>query len=133
MRASLELEETVRCEWQVTVPDDLTVTADREQMFRALSNLTRNSTEVMPEGGCLKIDAARSNGGIHIDVHDDGPGLSEKARAHLFEAFAGGARAGGTGLGLAIVRDIMHAHGGEVELLESGAEGTTFRLRLPDR
>ena len=39
-------------------------------------------------------------------------------------------RRGGTGLGLAIVRDLMVAHGGTIELVETGSGGTTFRLTL---
>ena len=62
---------------------------------------------------------------------DDGPGMVKTAREGLFKAFAGSARKGGTGLGLVIVRDVMRAHGGEIELLSSDDTGTIFRLRLP--
>jgi len=48
----------------------------------------------------------------------------------LFRPFAGSTRRGGTGLGLAIVRDLMVAHGGDIELVATGAAGTTFRLIL---
>ena len=51
-------------------------------------------------------------------------------RAELFRPFAGSMRRGGTGLGLAIARDLMVAHGGDIELVETGADGTTFRLTL---
>ncbi len=54
-----------------------------------------------------------------------------KARHDLFQPFAGSARAGGTGLGLVIARDVMRAHGGEITLLHSEDDGTTFRLELP--
>ena len=53
--------------------------------------------------------------------------------AHLFEAFSGSTRPGGTGLGLPIAREIMRAHGGDVELVHSGPDGTVFRLTLPTR
>jgi signal transduction histidine kinase len=58
--------------------------------------------------------------------------LSEKARAHLFEAFQGSTRTGGAGLGLAIAAEIVRAHGGEITLLD-GTIGATFRIILPDR
>ncbi|MBV9734992.1 MAG: ATP-binding protein, partial [Acidisphaera sp.] len=48
----------------------------------------------------------------------------------LFRPFVGSGR-GGTGLGLAIARDLMRAHGGDIELAASGPGGTTFRLILP--
>ena len=63
-----------------------------------------------------------------IDIADDGPGLPEAVRADLFRPFAGSMRRGGTGLGLAIARDLMVAHGGDIELVETGPAGTTFRL-----
>jgi signal transduction histidine kinase len=65
-----------------------------------------------------------------IEIADDGPGLPERVRADLFRPFAGSMRRGGTGLGLAIARDLMVAHGGTIELVETNEAGTTFRLTL---
>ena len=48
-----------------------------------------------------------------------------------FEPFSGSARAGGTGLGLVIARELVHDHGGDLELLQSGEAGATFRITLP--
>ena len=62
-----------------------------------------------------------------IEVSDTGPGLSEQARAHLFEAFQGSTRTGGTGLGLAIAAELVRAHGGDIRLVE-GTIGATFRV-----
>ena len=64
-------------------------------------------------------------------MSDTGPGLPARARENLFQPFAGSARPGGTGLGLAIVREIVRFHGGEIELVETSAAGTRFRLTLP--
>ena len=69
---------------------------------------------------------------VVIEVSDTGPGFSEKARAHLFEAFQGSTRTGGTGLGLAIAAELIRAHGGEIRLVE-GTIGATIRLTIPDR
>ena len=65
-----------------------------------------------------------------MDICDDGPGLPEAVQAELFRPFAGSRRRGGTGLGLAIARDLMVAHGGTIELVQTGESGTTFRLTL---
>ena len=65
-----------------------------------------------------------------ITVKDDGPGIAETVRPKLFQPFNTG-RPGGTGLGLAIARDLVVAHGGEIRLVESGPEGTIFRIDLP--
>ncbi|HSA81254.1 MAG TPA: sensor histidine kinase, partial [Geminicoccaceae bacterium] len=60
-----------------------------------------------------------------------GKGIPSAAQAHLFEAFSGSTRPGGIGLGLPIAREIMRAHGGDIELAQTGADGTVFRLTLP--
>jgi signal transduction histidine kinase len=68
---------------------------------------------------------------VRIDVVDTGPGLSETAQEHLFEPFTSSTRSGGGGLGLNIARAIVRAHGGDLLLLETGPEGTAFRVVLP--
>ena len=77
-------------------------------------------------------DGSRERAVVVIEVSDTGPGLSEKARAHLFEAFQGSTRSGSVGLGLAIVAELVRAHGGEIRLVE-GTIGATFRVSIPDR
>jgi signal transduction histidine kinase len=67
-----------------------------------------------------------------IEVSDTGPGFSDQARAHLFEAFQGSTRSGGAGLGLVIADELVRAHGGEITLVD-GAIGTTFHVKIPDR
>jgi signal transduction histidine kinase len=64
-------------------------------------------------------------------VADTGPGVPEKARARLFQAFQSVARKGGSGLGLAIAAELIQAHGGEIELLSNDG-GATFRVTIPD-
>lgn len=111
------------------VPMDLDFSADRDHLFRALFNLANNARQA----GAAKVSirAERQGGHIVITVADDGPGLAEKAREHLFEPFKGAARKGGAGLGLVIVRDVVRAHGGTVELTQSDPGGTVFRIVLP--
>ena len=79
----------------------------------------------------VRVSAQNSEGEIRIAVQDDGPGLPKTARDRLFKPFSGSAKKGGTGLGLVIARDVMRAHGGDIELVHSGDGGTRFRLRLP--
>jgi len=116
------------------VPENLKVRADPEQLFRVLSNLTRNARQAIAatgQGGEIRLTATDQPGYWVIDVQDDGPGLPPKAREHLFTAFRGGARKGGSGLGLAIAAELVRGHGGTLELKESGASGTVFRISLP--
>ena len=115
--------------WRVEVARGLEMEADREQMFRVFTNLGRNALEAGAAN--VRISARTAGGRLAIDVADDGPGLTPRARENLFRPFAGPSPAGGTGLGLVIVRDIMRAHGGDVTLMRSGDGGTIFRLDMP--
>jgi signal transduction histidine kinase len=122
--------------WSIEVDDKLRIDADRDQLFRVLSNLCRNALQAIEQQdmgrGHIRVGATRDGKRVTIDVTDDGPGLPEKARAHLFQAFQGSARAGGTGLGLAVAHELVMAHGGVIRLLETG-HGTAFRIEIPDR
>ena len=111
------------------IPDDLAVEADRDQLFRVVSNLLRNAREA----GARQVRATAScaDDTVRLEIADDGPGMPERARQRLFQPFAGSARKGGTGLGLVIARDIMKAHGGDLVLAETGDGGTSFCVSLP--
>lgn len=113
----------------------LEIRADREQLYRVLSNLARNARqaiEATKQQGTIEIGAGRSAQGIWIRVQDTGPGLPARAQEHLFQPFTGGARKGGTGLGLAISAELIRGHGGQLELVRTDSEGTEFMIRLPD-
>ncbi len=115
--------------WQNRLDESIQIEADRQQLFRVLSNLGHNAVEA----GATKVQvmAWRKNGDLMIDLADNGPGLAPRAQENLFQPFAGSTRSGGTGLGLAIARELMRAHGGSIELQSSTGQGTCFRLRLP--
>lgn len=113
----------------VEVPPGATVSGDTERLARVLGNLLTNSREAGARQASLTAHSAAA--GWVIDVIDDGPGLPEAARARLFEPFVGSTKVSGNGLGLATSRDIARAHGGELELIESGSRGVCFRLTLP--
>ncbi len=114
---------------ELDVPPDLAVKADRDQIYRVLVNLARNSVEAGAHR--LRISAAAVDGAIAIDVADNGPGLPPRARDNLFRPFAASARPGGTGLGLAIARELARLHGGDLVLVASTGAGTTFRITVP--
>ena len=111
-------------------------------MFRILTNLARNAIqaiegvqaedEAVPDGS-ITLRAWREGTIVTIEVNDTGPGIPERVREHLFEAFQSAARPGGTGLGLAISAELTRAHGGDIMLAATGEQGTSFRLTIPDR
>lgn len=118
----------------IDVPDALRVMADDEQLYRVLSNLVRNARQAIEatgDAGTIEISAIETPDEWQIRVGDSGPGLPDKAREHLFEAFQGGARKGGTGLGLTIAAELLRGHGGRLDLARSDAEGTEFLIHLP--
>jgi signal transduction histidine kinase len=125
--------------WISAVERGLVVEADYDQLFRSLLNLARNALQALesretrdPGRDQIRITGRREGAVVVIEVSDTGPGFSEKARAHLFEAFQGSTRTGGAGLGLAIAAELVRAHGGEIRLVE-GTIGATLRLTIPDR
>ncbi|MCA8909378.1 MAG: HAMP domain-containing histidine kinase [Rhodospirillaceae bacterium] len=115
--------------WINEVPRGLIVAADRAQLSRALVNLGSNAFQAGAERVGLRADVEDDR--VVVEVSDDAGGLPPRARAHLFQPFAGSARPGGTGLGLAIAREIVAAHGGALTLARTGADGTVFRISLP--
>ncbi len=124
------------------VPPNLSADADRDQLFRVLTNLVRNAAQAIEqqenEGppraeGVITIKAWREGAVVTVNVTDNGPGIPEHVRGRLFEAFQSASRSGGTGLGLAIAADLVRAHGGQLWLTTTGPEGTSFMMTLPDR
>lgn len=133
----LGAESSVR--FVAAVERNLRVDADPDQLFRVILNLSRNSLQAMegrapidPGRDQLRITGQREGAVVIIEVSDTGPGVSDKARAHLFEAFQGSTRPGGSGLGLAIAAELVRAHGGQIRLVD-GTIGATFRIIIPDR
>src|SRR5271166_4368873 len=142
IREALGLEAGSPVRWISAVERGLMVDADPEQLFRILLNLARNALQALegrdtkdakdPGRDQIRITGRREGAVAVIEVSDTGPGLSERAREHLFEAFQGSTRTGSAGLGLAIAAELVRAHGGEIRLVE-GTIGATFRLTIPDR
>jgi hypothetical protein len=135
---ALGLTFDVPIRWIVSVERGLTVDADHDQLFRVLVNVTRNAVQALearaqkdPARDQIRITGRREGSVVVLEVSDTGPGVPEKARAHMFQAFQGGARAGGTGLGLAIAAELVRAHGGEIKLVP-GTIGATFHIAIPD-
>jgi signal transduction histidine kinase len=135
---ALGLTLDVPIRWIVAIEKDLVVDADHDQLFRVLMNVARNAMQSLEARGArdpardqIRITGRREGGVVVLEISDTGPGVPEKAREHLFQAFQGSARAGGTGLGLAIAAELVRAHGGDIHLVP-GTIGATFRITIPD-
>jgi signal transduction histidine kinase len=139
VRETLGLQPESRIGWITSIEHSLVVDADRDQLLRVLLNLARNAVQALesrapndPARDQIRITGRREGAVVIIEVADTGPGFSDQARAHLFEAFQGSTRSGGTGLGLAIAAELVRAHGGEIILVD-GTIGAMFHLKIPDR
>ena len=144
----LGLPQADAVHFEIAVDPTLKIDADRDQLYRVLSNLVRNSVDAITSGarmsegdvpGLIKISGRRINEVVEIDLVDNGPGLPAKAAASLFLPFQGSTRRGGTGLGLAIAQEIIMAHGGAITLRTSAEDGfepqqgAHFLISIPDR
>jgi PAS domain S-box-containing protein len=125
---------TVTCALPPTLPQ---VHADRDQIKQVLLNVFQNAIEASREGGSFSVTAcsfARNlEPGIVITVTDQGSGIPPDDLSHVFEPFFTRGKHRGTGLGLAICRNIIDAHGGDIQLTSEVGKGTTARLWLPLR
>ncbi len=96
-----------------------------------LSNLLANATEAAPTGSTVTLAARRCPEGVEFLVRDAGPGLPPDVRRDLFRPVRSTKRGGG-GVGLAISHRLAKHAGGDLTLVASGLDGTTFRLVVFD-
>jgi len=113
-----------------------TVTADRVQIQRAVSNLVVNAVNYTPAGGWVVVRTAAGDGRVEVIVTDTGYGIPDEEKGRIFDRFFRGSAAKksgtvGSGLGLPIVREIAGLHRGGVEVESEVGRGSTFTLWLP--
>ncbi len=114
------------------IPTQLSVSADRDMLRRAMLNLLLNALDAMPHGGELAVIGTHGRHGVELEIADSGPGFVTDDQPRLFEPFFT-TKSGGTGLGLAIVERIATAHGGDVSADNCPQGGAAFTIRLPFR
>ncbi|KAF0994894.1 Alkaline phosphatase synthesis sensor protein PhoR [Geobacillus sp. TFV-3] len=112
------------------------IRGDRERLRQLFTNLAHNAVKYSPDGGTVAIRLYEHSGRLCVDVRDEGLGILAEALPHIFEKFyrvdnSDRRRIGGTGLGLTIVKEIVKAHGGEVDVVSEEKKGRTFTVRFP--
>jgi len=139
VRSRVEVWESLAAERHITFKvlglDSAPCVALEGALEQIVDNYIDNALTAAPENSTITIEVQRVQRHIHVDVIDEGPGLSEEKRALAFERFWRGAtteNAPGTGLGLAIVRQLAVASGGVAELLSrtDGERGLVARISL---
>jgi nitrogen fixation/metabolism regulation signal transduction histidine kinase len=109
---------------------ELRISADEDQLRRAIGNLVLNTMDAMPEGGTLRILTAIHEDRARIEVSDTGTGLTEEECARLFTPYYT-TKHHGTGLGLAIVQSVVSDHHGKISVVSQSGQGATFIIDLP--
>lgn len=119
--------------------DAMPLHADHTRLVQVFTNLLDNASKYTPEGGRIRLVAARSSGALTVSVHDTGIGIPAEALPRIFDIFvqdaaAAALRPGGLGIGLAIVRELVESHGGTVVGSSGGTGlGSTFTVTLSPR
>ena len=114
------------------------ILGDRQRLEQVMMNILGNAIKYTPDGGHILVTAGAAGEHVWMEVSDDGIGIPEKDREHIFERFyrvdkARSRESGGTGLGLSIAKEIVERHHGTIRLVRHEGPGTTVRLTLPIR
>lgn len=110
------------------------ILGSKGQIYQTLLNLVTNAARAIgTKHGTITINVRHDpSGDVVLTVADDGIGMDEATRTHIFEPFfTRHANAGGTGLGLSIVNGIVLAHGGSISVASAPGVGTRFELKFP--
>jgi hypothetical protein len=130
LQASAARQETVLT--RIGQQQPLEIEADPVQLTVAIRALVQNAFEALGNGGHVQVELQTTAEELHISVTDDGPGVSEEERRHIFDPFYSARQAGrGLGLGLSKCWRIVTNHGGKVEVESSPARGAKFTIWLP--
>ncbi|MCB0395081.1 MAG: HAMP domain-containing histidine kinase [Flavobacteriales bacterium] len=120
----------------LSVEEGITVRGDDHALESVLENLLSNAFKYTPDEKTVRLDIHRIRNSVVIQVEDDGPGIPENEREHIFERFYRVEQeetrtTRGTGLGLYIVRYITQLYGGRVEVNQGPTSGARFTVTLP--
>ncbi len=114
----------------------IVVGGDEELLGQVWINLIHNAIKFTPIDGVIKITLSSDSGTVYVTVSDNGAGIADEDRIHIFERFykvdkARDRSLGGNGLGLSIVKKITELHGGNVSVDSEIGKGTAFTVRIP--
>ncbi|GHU63674.1 hypothetical protein AGMMS49983_07660 [Clostridia bacterium] len=112
------------------------VEMDRGSIERVILNVLSNAIKYTDEKGRIDVDIIQNENCVQIVISDNGIGIPEKDLPRVFERFfrvdkARSRQMGGNGLGLAISKQIVDAHGGEIEIESKYGKGTKVIVTLP--
>ncbi len=120
----------------VLTGDELFVCADKSKVQQIIYNLTDNAIKFSHNDSSIKIETHVKNGKVFVSVKDSGIGIPKDSISKIWERFyktdlSRGKDKKGTGIGLAIVREIIQAHGENINVISTEGVGTEFIFTLP--
>ncbi|MCX7650664.1 MAG: PAS domain-containing sensor histidine kinase [Flavobacteriales bacterium] len=135
LAADLALKKNVRLLNEV--PEETRVLADRTMLATVLRNLLSNAIKFSFDKGRVWIKSRQYNGHLELQVQDEGQGMPPEMAERLFipgefVTTPGTHKEKGSGLGLIICHELVHRHGGNIEVVSQPGKGTTVTVYLPD-
>ena len=124
-------------EISVELPDDLLMAKmDARLIIQVIINIVNNAIKYTPSGSHIVLRAEKRRSMVAVSISDDGPGISDEAKTHLFDMFYTASQGKpdnrrGLGLGLNLCRSIVTAHGGEIAVTDNVPHGSIFTFTLP--
>lgn len=123
-----------------TEEEELITAIDKPKIERVILNLLSNAIKFTNNGGNIMVSIKKEDGNVVIEISDDGIGMEEEMKKHIFEKFKradlthGLKRQNeGSGLGLFIVKGLIDLHNGEIYVRSNPNKGTTFIIKLAIR
>jgi signal transduction histidine kinase len=106
------------------------VAGHRDHLKQAMLNVAINGLEVLDEGGTLELTLRGEGESAALAVRDTGPGIPPDLVQRIFDMHFT-TKNSGTGIGLYVARSVIESEGGELDVADTGPDGTTFVVRLP--
>ncbi len=112
------------------------VDMDRDKMIQVFDNIISNAVKYSPDGGTITLQMIPKSRDVEIEIIDEGLGIPKESQNKIFDRFyrvdkARARNLGGTGLGLAIAKELVHSHGGYIDVQSVWKKGTTIAVTLP--
>ena len=141
LRRSIAIVEPNANEKDIAVTvniDETQVIGNADYLSQLWTNILQNAVKFTPKGGSIKISLKNSQvqktKSVTCTISDDGCGMDESTRTHLFERFYQGDTSHaqeGNGLGLSLCKRIVDLHGGTIRVISAPGKGSTFVVTLP--
>ena len=109
---------------------------DARLIVQVIINIVDNAIKYTPKGSHIEIEMKKEGSWAVISIADDGPGISDENKKHVFDMFFSGSKKiadsrRSLGLGLALCKSIVNSHGGEIRVEDREPHGTVFTFTLP--